>query len=292
MRRVSKNVFTEIYFWGCNPSALVTSDGVVLFDTPQQPKDAVAWRETLLERGPIRYLINTEPHNDHIRGNAYFPGAEVIGQAGMPARYEAALPAMTSDDLLETMKQTDPDSVWLFNHPSYPPNPPTRTFTDELTLELGEHTIRCLHFPGHTAPQTAIHIPEENVVVTGDNIFSGCKTFIQEANPWEWLDSLNRIEALDAAVILAGHGEPVDNSYLRIQAEVIENWIGAVEEFMRRGLTVEEALGQPAPKADPYAPGQRLHAMDARIDAMNINNLYKQLAARQDSPSTSGRGLG
>jgi hypothetical protein len=38
---------------------------------------------------------------------------------------------MTGDDLLETMKQTDPDSVWLFNHPSYPPNPPTRTFTDE-----------------------------------------------------------------------------------------------------------------------------------------------------------------
>jgi cyclase len=283
VRRIAKNVFTEIYSWGCNPSALVTSDGVALFDTPQQPNDAVRWREALQEHGPIRYLINTEPHNDHIRGNAFFPGVEVIGQSGMPARYEAALPVMTGNELLETMKQTDPDSVWLFNHPNYPPNPPTRTFEDELTLHLGNHTLRCIHLPGHTAPQTAIHIPEENVVVTGDNVFSGCKTFIQEAKPWEWLDSLKRIGQLGAAVIIPGHGEPVDNSYLRVQAEVIEGWVEAVRDFMRRGLTADEALQQPAPAVDPYPPGQRLFAMEGRINAMNVSNLYKQLAEREQT---------
>src|SRR5437764_15062684 len=98
MCRIANYVFTEIYFWGCNPSALATSDGVVLFDTPQQPNDAVRWREALEQYGPIRYLINTEPHNDHIRGNAFFPGVEVIGQSGMPERYPAALPVMTGDE--------------------------------------------------------------------------------------------------------------------------------------------------------------------------------------------------
>jgi cyclase len=283
MRRIAKNVYTEIYFWGCNPSALVTSDGVVLFDTPQQPIDAVRWRECLQEHGPIRYLINTEPHNDHIRGNAYFPGVEVIGQDGMPARYEAALPQMTGPELLETMKQTDPDSVWLFNHPHYPPNPPTRTFSDELTLHLGDHTLHVIHLPGHTAPQTAIYLPDEDVVITGDNVFSGCKTFIQEANPWDWLASLRRIEALGASTIIPGHGEPMDNRYLAVQAEVIQNWMGAVEDFMRRGLTVEEALQQPAPQADPFPPGQRLFAMADRINAMNVSNLYRQFAARREA---------
>ena len=80
-----------------------------------------------------------------------------------------------------------PDSVWLLNHPSYPPNPPTRLFADELTLEVGETTLRCLHLPGHTKPQTAVLLAAEGVVYTGDNIFSRCKSFIQEADPWEWL---------------------------------------------------------------------------------------------------------
>jgi hypothetical protein len=38
----------------------------------------VRWRERLLEHGPIRHLVNIEPHPDHIRANAYCPGAAVI----------------------------------------------------------------------------------------------------------------------------------------------------------------------------------------------------------------------
>jgi cyclase len=284
MRRVSDNVYAEIYFWGCNPGFLVTTEGVVMIDTPQQPIDAVRWRERLNEHGSIRYVINTEPHIDHISGNAFFPGAEVIGQVGLKDRYEQAVPQMTSAERLEAMKQSDPDSVWLFNHPSYPPNPPVRTFTDELTLQLGRHTIRCIHLPGHTAPQTGVYLPDEGVLFTGDNIFHQCKTFIQEADPWEWLDALERIGAIDAAVIVPGHGEPCDHSYVKTQAEIIEAWVGAVEDFVRRGLTEEEALTQPAPAADPYPIGQRLFPRSAAVDAMNVSNLYRRIAARRQAP--------
>ena len=78
MRRITEHVFAEIYFWGCNPGVLTTSDGVFMIDTPQQPINAVQWRERLSEHGRIKHLVNTEPHPDHIRGNAYFPGVEVI----------------------------------------------------------------------------------------------------------------------------------------------------------------------------------------------------------------------
>jgi cyclase len=283
MRRVSDHAYAEFYFWGCNPGFLVTDEGVVMVDTPQQPIDAVRWRERLLEFGPIRYLINTEPHSDHIAGNAYFPGVEVIGQVGLQQRYEQAVPQLCSPERLETMKQADPDSIWLFDHPDYPPNPPTRTFTDTLTLRLGNHTIQCLHIPGHTAPQTAVYLPDEGVVFTGDNIFHRVKTFIQEADPWEWLAALERIGELDAAVIVPGHGEPCDRGYLRTQAEVIERWIGAVEDVVRRGLTEEEALRQPAPDVDPYPIGQRLFPRSAAVDAMNIGNLYRRIVARKQA---------
>jgi cyclase len=295
MRRVSQSAYAEVLLWGCNPGFIATDEGVLLVDTPQQPIDAVRWREKIVDRfGPIRYLVNTEPHSDHIRGNAYFPGVEVIGQAGMVARYEEAIPAMTAPELLAQLKQIDQDSVWLFNHPDYPPNPPTRTFEDRLDLELGGKRIQILHMPGHTAPQTAIFLPDEGVVFTGDNIFYKCKTYIQEADPWQWLATLERIGQLDVGVIVPGHGEPCDRGYLAQQAEVIERWVGKIEELVRRGLSEEEALAEPidVPSLDPYPIGQRrwlaeydVDAQVANVDRMNIRNIYKHVLARRGESS-------
>lgn len=280
MRRITANVSAEFYFWGCNPGFLVTTDGVFMVDTPQQPIDAVRWRERLQEYGPIRQLVNTEPHIDHISGNAYFPGVEVIGQVGLRERYEQAIPGMTSPERLETIKAADPDSVWLFNHPHYPPNPPTRTFSDELTVHLGNHSIQILHMPGHTAPQTGVLLPDEGVLFTGDNIFNGCKTFIQEADPWQWLATLDRIAALDVPVIVPGHGEPCDRQYIPQQKQVIADWVGAVEDFVRRGLTEDEAVKQPALDVDPFAIGQRLFPRHDAVNELNVRNLHRRIRAR------------
>src|SRR5688572_6814220 len=57
MRRISEHVFAELYFLGCNPGFLTTSDGVFMIDTPQQPIDAVRWRERLTEYGRIQHLV-------------------------------------------------------------------------------------------------------------------------------------------------------------------------------------------------------------------------------------------
>lgn len=284
MRRITPNIFAEIYYWGCNPGFLTTPQGVFMVDTPQQPIDAVRWRERIEEYGPIRHLVNTEPHPDHIRGNAYFPGVEVIGQQGMAERYAQALPMMRSAETLETLKSSDPDSVWLFNHPSYPPNPPTRTFDEALTLHLGDYEIQLLHHPGHTPPQTSIYIPSEATVFTGDNVFHKCKTFVQEGDPWQWLEALRAIGGLDVETIVPGHGEPCDKSYLSEQAQIIENWIGVVEDYVRRGLTEDEAVAQPIDvmrDIDPYPIGQRLFPISDNLTERNIRNVYKMAVRRQ-----------
>jgi cyclase len=291
MRRISKSAYADVLLWGCNPGFIATDDGVLLIDTPQQPIDAVRWRETITDQfGPIRHLVNTEPHPDHIRGNAYFPGVEVIGHAGMVARYEAAIPMMTAPELGEQLKQIDQDSVWLFNHPDYPPNPPTRTFADSLTLRLGRHTIEILHTPGHTPPQTAILLADEGMVFTGDNVFHKCKTYVQECDPWELLATLDRIGQLDVETIVPGHGEPCGTAYLAEQARVVQEWVAVVERLVDRGLTEEEALAEPidVPRFDPYPLGQRrwlpsydVDAQVADVNRRNIRNLYQRITARR-----------
>ena len=59
MQQVTGNVFTSTHLRGCNPSFVVTSEGVVVIDTPQLPTKAVTMRETAESYGPIRYVVNT-----------------------------------------------------------------------------------------------------------------------------------------------------------------------------------------------------------------------------------------
>ncbi len=279
MRQISDHVFAEFFFWGCNPGYLTTSDGVFMIDTPQQPIDAVRWREHLLEQGAIRHLVNTEPHIDHIAGNAYFPGVEVIGQRGMLPRYEEMVPRMESEDRRKQLEEQDPNSSWLVAHPEYPPNPPTRLFDDGLSLSLGGQSIEVIHHPGHTAPQTSVWLPGEGVIFTGDNVFHHVKTFVQEADPWQWLDSLEAIRALDPAIIVAGHGEPCTTSYLSEQAEIVQAWVDAVERMVRAGMTQAEARDQ-RPSVDPYRIGQRLFPIEDSLNTRIIDNLYPRVVER------------
>jgi glyoxylase-like metal-dependent hydrolase (beta-lactamase superfamily II) len=281
MRQVSANVYTEIYFWGCNPGFLATSDGVLLIDTPQQPIDAMRWKEALSQHGRPRYLVNTEPHQDHIRGNAFYPEVEVLGQTGMQPRYDQASPGFFSEEIVERTKAEDPDSVHLIGHPDYPANPITRTFESRLELQIGNHSVQFIHMPGHTAPQTSVYIPQEGVVFTGDNVFQKTRTWIQEGNPWQWLEALESIRALDIETIVPGHGEPCDKAYLDVQAQVIKDWVGTVEDMIAKGIPEDEAVKRPCPPVDPYPIGQRLFPRNALVDELNIRNVYKQVTARK-----------
>jgi glyoxylase-like metal-dependent hydrolase (beta-lactamase superfamily II) len=256
-----------------------------MIDSPQQPIDAVRWRERMEEKAPIRYLINTEPHGDHISGNAYFPHVKVVGQVKLQECFERYLYAFgTLDEKRERFKESDPDSVWLVGHPDYPAaNPPTLTFTDTLTIHLGNHTFNIIHMPGHTAPQTSVHVPEEGLVFTGDNVFYKCRSWLQECDPWEWLAALKSIEALDVETIIPGHGDPCNKAYLKEQGQIVENWVGYIDRFVDRGLTADEVLKEPLEviKQDPYPIGQRLFIHDERLTGMIVRNLHQRILEKK-----------
>jgi glyoxylase-like metal-dependent hydrolase (beta-lactamase superfamily II) len=123
-------------------------------------------------------------------------------------------------------------------------------------------------------------------------VFQKCKTFIQEADPWEWLGALKRIEALDVETIVPGHGEPCDKGYLKRQAEIIENWIELVEGFVRKGMTEKEVLEEKfdVTRLDPYPIGQRLFEMSERLNKWNLSNVYRHVAARSAGTRVEPRG--
>ena len=90
------------------------------------------------------------------------------------------------------------------------PNKGRIVFTGDVTLRVGDHTFNCLHTPGHTPGQLAVHVPEEGVVFTGDTIFSGCQTWLMTSDVDQWLAALDRIRPLDFDRIVPGHGPVVE----------------------------------------------------------------------------------
>jgi cyclase len=268
MQKIGKNVYVETGFMGCNCGFVVTKEGVVMIDTPQMPADAVKWRDEIARHGKVKYLINTEPHGDHFSGNFYFEGT-VIGHEGVR---EAIL--ATPPEQIQRMAQMDPANLPLIKDYKY--RPPTITLSQRLTLHLGDHTFRLTNLPGHTPYQVAVHIPEEKVVFTSDNIFHKTHPFLHQAVPYEWIESLKKMEEMEADFLVPGHGEVCDKSYLPVMSAIIKDWIDTVKAAIDKGISLEEAQ-EKISLLDRYPMEPGREAMGKDLQRMNVARLYEVL---------------
>ena len=249
MERVTANIYTTTRLRGCNPSFVTTSAGVVVIDTPQLPTRAVAMRREAETHGPIRYLINTEHHVDHIFGNYYFRGAgTVVEHKGLYDNFMVVTPDL--DPFVyahEAIPTDDPDGEAIFpERDEYyaNPNKGTVVFTGDLTLRVGDHTFNLIHTPGHTPGQLAVHVPEERAVFTGDTIFSECQTWLMTSNVDQWLEALERIRQLDIDHLIPGHGPVTTLKYVDTQRAMLLDWKSAVADAVAKGWTREETIAR------------------------------------------------
>ena len=269
MEQVSANVYAETGLGGCNPGFVTTGEGIVMIDSPQIPSDAVRWRDEMETKGEIQYIINTEPHRDHIAGNFFFPG-KIISHQG--TREEIA--TFTKESIIDRIKNVCPEDMPLME--GYFLKKPHITFTEELTLYMGDHTFELISLPGHTVSQIAVYIPQERVVFTGDNIFHKVQTWFKEAVPFEWLQSLKRIAQLEVDAIVPGHGTVCGKDYIKEQASFIEEWIETVKDAVSQGIPKEEAIKKIS-FLDRYPMDVGLEAIGPEVQRMNVDRLYDLL---------------
>ena len=247
MEQVTDKIFTNTKLRGCNPSFVTTSDGVVVIDTPQLPTKAVEMRAEAEKHGPIRYLVNTEHHVDHIFGNYFFKGAgTVVSHQGVYDNFMVPTPELNPYAYAkEAIPTDDPDGEAIFpDEDTYfkDPNKASIVFTGDLRLEVGDQTFELIHTPGHTPGQLAVYVPSEGVVFTGDTIFSECQTWLMTSDVDQWLDALERIRKLDIEFIVPGHGPVTNKGYLNTQRTNLMDWVAAVAAAIAKGWSKEETI--------------------------------------------------
>jgi glyoxylase-like metal-dependent hydrolase (beta-lactamase superfamily II) len=256
-----------------------------MIDTSMLPTYALQWREEIAKWGEVRYIINTEHHTDHTAGNYFFPGT-IIAHQGVRDMFTAPIDRVSSHErrieavaagmdmrqyILARWRDMDPEGLARF--PDFQPRPPSVTFSERLNLYLGEHSFHLIHLPGHTKYQTAVYIPEERVVFTGDNFTNGWQASMVHSYPLDWIESLKKIEEMDVDVVVPGHGEIGDKSDVRRFREFIEKVVNTVTTAIEKGVTLDEAIETLS--FEELLPARHPGPIQHR---MNLERLYEMLA--------------
>ncbi|MBI2831701.1 MAG: MBL fold metallo-hydrolase [Chloroflexi bacterium] len=266
MRQITSNVYVEDSFSTppklrrCTSGFVITSEGIVIIDSPYMPSDAVKLREDLSKIGEVRYLINTHHHIDHITGNYFLPGT-IVSHVEAREMLTAPVPLVSIvavelaeqatrinpraglvDCLRLRVSQLDPDGLQIPK--DYQLRVPTITFSQRLTLYVGRHTFELLHLPGHTPGHIGVYIPEEKVFFAGDNFTTGVQPSLAHSSPLDWIESLKKIEAMDIDVLVPGHGVVCGKEGIREFILFLEKVVEMVREAIRQGMSKEEAAAK------------------------------------------------
>jgi glyoxylase-like metal-dependent hydrolase (beta-lactamase superfamily II) len=170
---------------------------------------------TAVKPGQPLLAVNTEPHLDHLLGNAFFSGrgVEVLGHASIArteadfARYQEDVHASITDRIRAAWHEERSffAGTVLRN--------PTRPVVEDTELDLGGLSALLVLTPGHTPANLSVYVPAERVLYAADCLEPGYAPGLEEGAPdaWRvWLSSLDRIEALEPLVVVPGHGHVLD----------------------------------------------------------------------------------
>lgn len=214
-----------------NSGLLVTEDGPVLIDTAATETRARRLRALALRAAgaPPRLLVNTHAHGDHTFGNFVFPEALVIGHED--TRREAE---QTGLHLTGLWPQVQWGAIELVL--------PHLTFTGQTTLRLGGDPVELHSFgPAHSSRDTAVWLPRQRVLFTGDLVMSGVTPFVLTGSVSGLRHAVTRLRALDAVTIVPGHG-PVGGPELLDRTERYLDWVTALARTSHaEGLTPQHA---------------------------------------------------
>jgi len=218
MEKVSANLWV-ILGNGGNVAVMPTSEGVILVDDKfaQDGPEIVAKVKTLSDK-PIRYVLNTHQHGDHIGGN----------EAMLAAHAEILIQKNARANMV-TGKQ---------------PGLPRITFSDESQVFLGGQEVVARYFGrGHTNGDAMIYFPGERVLHTGDLFVSSGAPFCDTNNGGsikDWDATVQKALALDFDTVIPGHGAVAKKADLAKWAQTMAAIRGRVKTACAGG-PVEEA---------------------------------------------------
>lgn len=304
--------------------AIATQKGIVVVDAPFSKTIAAGFRSAIqaeFKRNDFAYLVNTHDHVCHVGGNEAYADLPIVGHESLvremlkskndPER-AANMRGVADRGLArvrEYLQKNAPEKLqghgflnleksWQIIQSDYRDNPPvvppTITFDREMTLHLGDVTVRLTYYGhGHGVADTIVRIPEENLVLTAgifeiDSVpVTGKVT--AEATPAildNWFVVMHRTlnESNDNTQFLPSHGRTAMNKeQVRQSVSYLEDLWKRVRLAKTGGKTLAQTKAETPLKDFPEVakfpnqnlPGTEWEILD--IHQQNIEHMWKVL---------------
>lgn len=222
-----------------NCGIIITQEGVVLIDSGPNPPDSLIILEAVkkLTSQPIRFLINTETHNDHTTGNFVFsPPAVVIAAAGATQGIKEYYSAERNRKLMAQSNEMR-DAFRGFRLVT-----PHIEFTDRLVLNMGDRSLELLQLNKiHSEADTAIWLPKERVLFSAAAAavkrFGFFRPFVTIENVKATLKTL---KALNPDIVVPAHGAPGTVQLLTETEAFYDVLLDRVGKMIAEGKSLDE----------------------------------------------------
>ncbi|MBD0332960.1 MAG: MBL fold metallo-hydrolase [Chitinophagaceae bacterium] len=297
IEKLSPNIYAAIAKNGgyaiCNAGVVDLGKEVLVFDpfmTPQAATDLLKFINTTIKK-PVRFVVNSHAHNDHIRGNQVFKNATIIATPVIRETIAKTEPLEIADEKeyaparmryydsigIEKDKwQAVEDSLWrgyfegiLKSHPILKTTLPNFVFTDSLTIYGDKTIVKLVSFgDGHTASDVFMFLPKEKIAFMGDLLFTEFHPWIGDSKLKNWITYLQRVNTLNITTLVSGHGPPGNSGDL----DKMISYLGAVRRIaneLNSPEVTDEAINKKMPAEYSSWHGKRFFNFNIRYAAKN-----------------------
>jgi cyclase len=187
---------------GSNAGFVMGSESVLVVDTFESPQAAEKLLAEIRQKTslPVRFVVNSHYHLDHVAGNGIFAaaGATILAQQNV-RRWERTENLKFFGDKITAEERASVEGLRL----------PDVTYSQGATLYLGgDRAVVLRALPGHTGGDTVVYDAESNIVFCGDLFWNHTLPNLIDASTKEWIETLDTlVKDYPSAVFVPGHGD-------------------------------------------------------------------------------------